>query len=341
MRAVRLHRTGGPDVLRVEEVPVPKPGPGEALVRLQAASLNHLDVWLREGALPVALPHTPGSDGAGEVAAVGPGVAHLHAGERCLISPVRSCGHCARCAAGAAHLCDAFHVFGTAEPGTYAEYVAVPADALVPIPVDLPWAEAACVGVAGLTAWHMLVTRAALGPGETVLVHSAGSGVGMFAVQIGRLAGARVITTVGDDAKVDKARVLGADAVIHHGREDFAERVRELTGGRGADVVLDHVGAAFFSANLECLARGGRLVVCGTTTGGDVAFHLRELFAGQQSILGVRLGSPGELRRVAALVAEGRIRPLVDAAFPLERAADAHARMASRALFGKIVLTLS
>jgi NADPH:quinone reductase-like Zn-dependent oxidoreductase len=173
-----------------------------------------------------------------------------------------------------------------------------------------------------------------------VLVHGAGGGVGMFAVQIARLAGARVLATVGGDAKIEQARVLGADAVIHHGREDFSLRVRELTDGHGADVVLDHVGAAFFTGNLDCLARGGRLIVCGTTTGGDVAFHLRDLFAEQRSILGVRLGGVGELHHLLGLVAEGKVRPIVDSSFPLERAADAHARMASRKAFGKIVLTM-
>jgi NADPH:quinone reductase-like Zn-dependent oxidoreductase len=283
----------------------------------------------------------PGSDAAGEVDAVGPGVNDLAPGDRCLVSPVRSCGRCAHCHGGRQPYCDAFHVWGTAEPGAYAEYVVAARTDLLPIPAELPWVEAACLPVAGLTAWHMLVTRARLAPGETVLVHGAGGGVGLFAVQIARLCGARVLATVGDDAKVEKARVLGADAVIHHGREDFAERVRELTDGRGADVVLDHVGAAFFARNLDCLARGGRLVVCGTTTGGDVAFHLRDLFAEQRSILGVRLGGVGELHHLVGLAAEGRVRPLVDSTFPLEGAAEAHARVASRAAFGKVVLTLA
>lgn len=338
MRAVRFHRTGGPDVLQVDEIPLPRPGPGEALLRLKAASLNHLDVWLREGALPADLPHVPGSDGVGEVAAVGAGANMPPVGTRCLISPALSCGRCDRCAQGAGHLCDAFAVFGTTGPGTYAEYTVVPAPNLVPVPDGLPDAEAACLGVAGLTAWHMVVTRGRVRPGETVLVHSAGSGLGMFAVQIARLAGARVLATVGDGAKVERARVLGADAVIDRSRDAFADGVRALTGGRGADVVVDHIGAAAFDANLDCLARGGRLVVCGTTTGGDVAFNLRDLFAGQRSILGVRLGSTGELRRVVALAAGGSLRPLIDTVLPLERAAEAHARMGSRALFGKIVL---
>jgi len=340
MRAVRFARTGGPEVLQVAEVPLPAPGPGEVRVRVRAASVNRLDLWLRQGALPAPLPHTPGSDAAGEVDRVGPGVSDIAPGDRCLVSPVRSCGRCAACLGGRQPLCDAFHVFGTAEPGAYAEYVVAARAEVVPLPEAIPWVEAAALPVAGLTAWHMLVTRAALAPGETVLVHGAGGGVGMFAVQIARLCGARVLATVGDDAKIEKARVLGADVVIHHGREDFAARVRELTDGRGADVVLDPVGAAFFAANLDCLARGGRLIVCGTTTGGDVAFHLRDLFAEQRSILGVRLGGVGELHHLVGLVAAGRIRPLIDSTFPLEGAAEAHARMASRAVFGKIVLTL-
>lgn len=337
----RYARTGGPEVLQAADAPVPVPRPGEALIRVRAASVNHLDVWLRQGALPAPLPHVPGSDAAGEVAAVGSEVADLAVGDRCLVSPVRSCGRCAACLGGRQPYCDAFHVWGTEEPGAYAEYVVAARNDLLPLPEGIPWGEAAALPVAGLTAWHMLITRAVLAPGETVLVHGAGGGVGMFAVQIARLAGARVLATVGDDAKVEKARVLGADAVIHHGREDFARRVRELTEGRGADVVLDHVGAAFFTGNLDCLARGGRLLVCGTTTGGDVAFHLRDLFAEQRSILGVRLGGLGELHHLVGLVAAGRIRPLIDSTFPLEGAAEAHARMASRRAFGKIVLTVS
>lgn len=339
MRAVRFHRTGGPEVLAVEDVPVPAPGPGEVLVRVRAAGINHLEVWLREGKLPAPLPHVPGSDGAGEVAALGAGVTGLAAGDRCVIAPMRFCGRCPRCAEGRQQLCDAFAVLGTSGPGTYAEYVVVPAPSVLPLPDGLSFTDAAATPVAGLTAWHTLLTRARLKPGESVLIHSAGSGLGSFAVQVARLAGARVLATVGDEAKAARARALGAEVIVRAGGTAFADEVRERTGGRGVDVVLDHLGADFFAANLKCLARGGRLVVCGTTTGADVAFRLRDLFGPGQGILGARLGGLGELMALMDRVAAGVIRPVVDATLPLDRAAEAHRRMESRDLFGKLVLT--
>jgi len=338
MRAVRFARTGGPEVLTLDAVAVPVPGLGEVLVRVRAAGLNHLDVWLRAGALPATLPHIPGSDGAGEVAALGTGVTGLSEGDRCLIAPMTFCGRCAACASGAQHLCDRFAIFGTATPGTYAEYTVVPARSVLPLSEAVSFTDAAATPVAGLTAWHTLVTRARLMPGETALIHSAGSGLGSFAVQVARLAGARVLATVGDRSKVQRAEALGAEVIVRPEYKDLAAEVRARTGGRGADVVLDHVGTDLFAANLACLARGGRLVACGTTTGGDVAFNLRTLFGPQQSILGARLGSLRELVRLMDLAAAGRIRPVVDRTFPLAEAAAAHARMEGRGGFGKLVL---
>ncbi len=342
MRAVRFARTGGPEVLSLDDVPVPEPGPGEALVRVRAAGINHLDIWLRTGALPAPLPQIPGSDGAGEVAAVGPGVTEVREGDRCLIAPMRFCGRCAACLSGAQQLCDQFTIFGTDTPGTCAEYTVAPVRSLLPLADNLSFTDAAATPVAGLTAWHTLVTRARLAPGETALIHSAGSGLGSFAVQIARLCGARVLATVGDAGKVAKAEALGAEVIVRPDPPDLAAQlaaeVRSRTGGRGADVVLDHVGTDLFAANLASLARGGRLVVCGTTTGGDVAFNLRTLFGPQQSILGARLGSLGELVRLMDLVAAGTIRPVVDTVFPLAEAAAAHARMEGRSVFGKLVL---
>jgi len=342
MRAVRFHRTGGPEVLAYDEIPVPVPGPGEALVRVRAAGINHLDIWLRTGALPAPLPHVPGSDGAGEVAAVGSGVTEVREGDRCLIAPMRFCGRCAACASGAQHLCEGFAIFGTDAPGTCAEYAVAPVPSLLRVPEGLSFTDAAATPVAGLTAWHALVTRARLAPGETALIHSAGSGLGSFAVQVARLCGARVLATVGDRSKVERAEALGAEVIVRPEHADLAAQlasdVRARTHGRGADVILDHVGADLFAANLACLARGGRLVACGTTTGGDVAFNLRTLFGPQQSILGARLGSLGELVRLVDLVASGAVRPVIDTVFPLAEAGAAHARMAARQVFGKLVL---
>lgn len=340
MQAVRCRRAGGPEVLVCESVPLPVPGPGEARVRLKAASLNHLDVWLRKGTLPVTFPHIPGSDGAGVVDALGPRVGGVSEGEPCLIAPGLSCGRCEACAAGDTQLCPDFRIFGTTGPGTYAEYTVVPARNLVPLPEGLGFVSAAALPVAGQTAWHLLVARAQVRPGETVLVHGAGSGLGAFAIQIARLHGARVLTTAGSADKCSRALELGAEAAFDHTTGDFAGWVLEQTGGRGVDVVFDHVGAGVFNANLHALAVGGRLLVCGTTTGGDVAFNLRDLFGRQQTLHGARLGGNRELFQVVAHAAAGRIVPVIDTVFPLSEARAAHERMEQRRHFGKIILEM-
>lgn len=338
MRAVCFHHTGGPDVLSVCALPVPEPGPGEVRLKLAAASVNFLDVWLRKGALPAPLPHVPGCDGAGVADAVGTGVTGIAAGAPYLIAPGLSCGVCPACDAGDTFLCPEFSIVGTGTPGTYAEYVVVPARNLIPIPSGIDMPAAATLGVAGLTAWHLLVSRGRVNEGETVLVYGAGSGLGSFAVQIARMHGATVLTTVGSKKKYEQALELGASAVFDHTRGNVAGQVLAETGGKGVDVLFDHVGAALFADNLKCLATGGRLLVCGTTTGGEVSFNLRDLFARQQSILGGRLGSAGELAELVRHVAAGAIRPVIDRRFPLEEAAAAHTRMEERRQFGKIVL---
>ena len=340
MQAVRLHRTGGAEALSVESVPVPEPGPGEVLLRLKAASVNHLDIWLREGMLPVPLPHVPGCDGAGEVAALGPGVTGIAPGDRYLIWPGLACGHCAQCAAGRQNYCAGFGIFGAQCPGTYAEYQVVPAGSLVPMPDSLDFSAAATLGVAGLTPWHLLVTRGGVRPGHTVLVRGAGSGVGMFAIRIARRFGARVLATAGSPEKMEKGRELGADEVFSH-HEPVAERVREATGGQGVDLVFDHVGAEAFSDNVACLAIGGKLLTCGTTTGADVALGLRDLFSGQREVIGGRLGGVAELHRLTREVASGAVVPVIDSVFPLAQAEAAHRLMDGRGQFGKILLTMA
>ncbi|MDH5526440.1 MAG: zinc-binding dehydrogenase [Nitrospirota bacterium] len=338
MRAVRFSRTGGPEVLATEAVPVPEPGPGEVLLHLGAASVNHLDVWLRSGALPVALPHTPGSDGAGVAIALGPGVTGVEIGGRYVIYPGLSCGFCSHCVVGQGQRCDRFSILGTVSAGTYAPFVAIPARNLVPLPDHLDDLHAACLPVAGITAWHLLVTRAGVTAGETVLVHGAGSGLGIFAIQIARLHGARVLATAGSAEKCRLAQDLGAEACFDHTSGNIPEKVLEATGGAGAQVVFDHVGAALFAGNLKALAVGGRLLVCGTTSGGEVKFNLRDLFARQQTMYGARLGGISDLHQVVSHAAAGRIRAVIDQVFPLPRADEAHARMEARTHFGKIVL---
>ncbi len=340
MKAVRIARAGGAEVLECVRVARPEAGPGQVRLRLRAASVNHLDVWMREGVLPVSLPHIPGSDGAGEADALGDGVDGIEPGGRYLIYPGLSCGDCVHCQAGYGPYCKEFGIVGTCGQGTYAEYVVVPAVNLVAVPESLDFSQAAAFPVAALTAWHLLVTRAQVRAGETVLVQGAGSGVGAYAVQIAKLFGAEVIATAGSGEKCEGAIALGADRALNHHLGNVPDTVLEMTDGAGADVIFDHVGAAVFNDNLRALAIGGRLLVCGTTTGGDVGFNLRELFSRQQSIHGGRLGGLRELTDVTGLFGDGRLRPVIDSIRPLEEAGEAHRVMDRRGHFGKLILTM-
>jgi NADPH:quinone reductase-like Zn-dependent oxidoreductase len=338
MKAVRFHHHGGPEVLRLEEVPDPVPGPGEALVRVRACALNHLDLWERRGLerVRIPLPHIPGSDVAGEVADAPSGTVPI--GQRVLLQPGLSCGRCAACLAGRDNRCPRYDVLGFLSDGGYAEFVKVPVENLVPIPDQVGDLEAAAFPLTFLTAWHMLVTRARLVAGETVLVLAAGSGVGQAAVQLARLLGARVIATVGRPEKVARARELGADEVLNHATQDLVEQVRRLTDRRGVDVVVEHVGQATWETSVRCLAPGGRLVTCGATTGARVGIDLRVLFARQLAVIGSYMGTKGELLHVATLLFAGRLRPVIDGVFELGEAAAAHRRLESREHFGKVVL---
>jgi NADPH:quinone reductase-like Zn-dependent oxidoreductase len=344
MNAVRFHSFGGAEVLRAEEAPLPVIGPGDILLRLKAASLNRLDIFVRSGSRErnIALPHIPGSDGAGTIAEVGSEVRSLKPGDNVLISPGLSCGECAECLGGRDNLCRHYRVLGTAEDGTYAEYVRLPAANVLPIPEGLGFPEAAAIPLVFLTAWHMLVTLAKLSRGETVLVHGAGSGVGSAAIQIAKLLGARVLTTAGSDEKLAKAAPLGADVGINYRREKFTEAVRRLTEKRGVDVVFEHIGGEVFEQSITVLAKGGRLVTCGATTDFVAKLDLRYVFARHQTIYGSWMGGKPELAEVLKhFSGEGRrLVPVIDSTFPLARAADAHRRMEEREQFGKIVITI-
>ncbi|MGH9312140.1 MAG: zinc-binding dehydrogenase [Vicinamibacterales bacterium] len=338
MKAIRFHEHGSIDVLRYEEAPDPSPGPRNALVRVRACALNHLDLWERRGldGIKIPLPHISGSDVAGEVvSSAGPDV---RPGTRVMVQPGLSCGTCAECLGGTDNRCAAYDVLGYRSDGGYAELVKVPAANLIPIPDRLGFVEAAAFPLTFLTAWHMLLGVAELAPGETVLVLAAGSGVGQAAVQIAKLAGAKVLATAGSPAKLERARSLGADAVVDHRRQDIAREVKNLTGGRGADIVVEHVGEATWEASVRSLARSGRLVTCGATTGPRGAIDIRVLFARQVSLRGSYMGTKRELLQAAALFFEGRLRPAVDQVFPLARAADAQRRLEEGLHFGKIVL---
>jgi NADPH:quinone reductase-like Zn-dependent oxidoreductase len=339
MKAVRFHSHGAPDVLRYEDVPEPELEHGEVLVRVRACALNHLDLWERRGLerVMIPMPHISGSDVSGEVvAAKAPGVV---VGRRVMLQPGVSCGRCAACLSGRDNQCPRYETLGYRNhPGGYAEYVKVPVQNLIEIPDDVGFVEAAAFPLTFLTAWHMLITRARLERGEDVLVIAAGSGVGQAAIQIARMYGARVIATAGSDRKLDRARSIGADEVIHHHSQDIVAEVMRLTGRRGVDVVIEHVGQATWAKSLRSLARGGRLVTCGATTGAEVAVDLRALFAKQLSLLGSYVGAKGELLRVARFFFEGRLKPVVDTTFPLAQAAEAQRRLEASDHFGKIVL---
>ena len=336
MKAVRFHRHGDPDVLQYEDAPDPVPRAGRAIVRVHACALNHLDLWQRRGLdrVRIPLPHIPGSDISGVVADSGHST--LETGTRVLVHPGLSCGECAFCLEGRDNLCARFDVVGLLTDGGYAEYVSVPAVNLVPIPDHIDFVAAAAFPLTFLTAWHMLA-RAAVRPGDVVLVLAGGSGVGQAAIQVARELGARVLATAAP-AKEERTRALGAEAVFDHYSSDFSRDARAATSGRGVDIVIEHVGEATWERSVKALARGGRIVTCGATTGPQVSIDLRHLFARQLSFLGTYMGAKPELRSAADLFFRGLLTPVVDKVLPLAEAAAAHTRLEAREQFGKIVL---
>jgi NADPH:quinone reductase-like Zn-dependent oxidoreductase len=307
-------------------------------VRVRACALNHLDLWERRGLdrVKLPLPHISGSDISGTV--IDPGTSGLAPGTRVMLQPGVRCGRCAACLAGRDNQCVEYDVLGLRSDGGYAEMLSVPSDNLIPIPDHVSFVTAAAFPLTFLTAWHMLMTRAGLQRGEDVLVLAAGSGVGQAAIQIAALHGARVFATAGSADKLERARALGASEVIDHYRQDVAEEIKRLTNKRGVDVVIEHVGEATWAKSVRALARGGRLVTCGATTGASGALNLSALFSKQLSILGSYMGTKGELLRAAPFFFAGQLKPVIDATFPLHEAARAHRRMEESGQFGKIVL---
>jgi len=339
MKAVRFHQHGGPEVLRYEDTPDPTLNPGEVLVRVRACALNRLDVWERIGlpGVKIPMPHISGSDVAGEVAAaMAPDVV---VGQRVMLQAGMSCGRCQACLSGRDNECARYEVLGYLNhAGGYAEFVRVPAQNLVPLQDDIDFIRAAAFPLTFVTAWHMLMTRARLRRGEDVLVLAAGSGVGQAAIQIARLHGARVFATAGSEQKLERARALGAAEVIHHHKQDIADEIRRLTNRRGVDVVIEHVGEATWPRSVRSLARGGRLVTCGATTGANGGIDLRVLFAKQLTLLGSYMGTKGELLEAARFFFTGQLTPVVDRTYPLADAAAAQMRLERSEQFGKIVL---
>jgi NADPH:quinone reductase-like Zn-dependent oxidoreductase len=340
MKAVRIHRHGGPDVLAYEDAPEPKIKATEVLVRVRACALNHLDLFVRAGipGMKIPMPHILGSDIAGEVVEVGALCERVKPGWRVLLSPGLSCRQCEQCLSGNDNLCRRYTMFGYGVDGGDTELLAAPEYSVIPIPDDFSFEEAAAVPLVFLTAWHMLMTRAKLQPGEDVLVLAASSGVGSAAIQIARLFQCRVIATAGGDEKLARARELGADHVIDHYRQDISAEVKKITGKRGVDVVIEHVGEATWAKSLESLAPAGRLVTCGATTGHDARLDLRYLFSKQWSLLGSFMGTMGELHRVLKFVFRRQLKPVVDRAYPLSELRAAHERLENKQQFGKVIV---
>jgi len=343
MRALVLGGVGGLEHLALAEVPAPEiRAPHDVRIRVRAAALNRLDLFVADGLPGVAyvFPHVVGSDGAGIVESVGSAVTTLQPGDRVMINPGISCGTCDECRRGEESLCPAFQILGEHRSGTLAELVVVPESNLGLVPASMPWPEAAAFSLATLTAWHMLVTRARVAEGETVLVWGIGGGVAQAAVQVAARAGARVIATSSSDAKLEVARRLGAGETVNHAREDVVARVRELTGSRGADVIVDSVGAPTWQRSTRLLRRGGRLVTCGATGGPHVEIDLRRLFWHQWSLLGSTMGSHADYREIVRLAGEGQLWPHVDQVVPFDSAIEAYRRLARGEQTGKVVVDL-
>lgn len=341
MKAVVFDHHGGVETLQYREVPTPKTGHGEVLVKVLACGLNHLDLWTREGlGTPIPMPHILGCEPVGTIAERGPGVTNCRVGDFVLCAPGTSCGNCPACLSGNDNLCRDYQIFGLQRQGGYAEYCLCPAKDAIPITMTLKPTEWAAIPLVFLTAWHMLITRAGLQAGERVLVQGAGSGIGSAAIQIAKLIGCTVITTAGSDAKLAKAKQLGADHGINYTtNKEFHRDVKQLSGGIGVDVVFEHIGQATWAESLASMTPGGRLVFCGATTGPMVTMDLRFIFVRQCSILGSYMGNKHELLKIIDLVTAGKLKPVLDSTFPLQDAGKANERMASRNFFGKLVLT--
>lgn len=343
MKAVLIRQHGGPEVLELTTVPNPVAGAGEAIVAVRAVALNHLDIWLRRG-VPghkFPLPMIPGSEVAGVIESLPEQTSEWNIGDEVIVAPGFSCGLCMACTSGNDPLCVKFGIFGETVDGGAAEKIRVPLRNLFHKPSNLTFAEAAAVPLDMLTAWHMLVARAQVRPGETILVQAGGSGVGSAAIQIARLWSATVYATAGDERKLQRAKALGAHETIAYRDTDFVAEVRRLTGKRGVDIVFEHVGGETFERSLRALAKGGRLVTCGSTTGAEVTFNLRLVFFKLLSILGSTMGSLGELHEVLRHVEAGRLHPVVDRVLPLDDVAEGHRILEAREAFGKVVLTIS
>lgn len=340
MKAVVLQEHGGVEKLEyVEDHPVPGVGAGEVLVNVKAVALNRLDLWVREGwpGLKLVFPHVPGSDAAGIITQIGEGVHNIKVGDEVLLAPGWGCGTCQFCLEGNDNLCQYYKILGQNTRGVYAEFVKAPASNAFTIPLSLSFEEAAAIPLVFLTAWHMLVAQVNLQPGEDILIHAGGSGVGSAAIQIAKMLGARVITTASSQAKLDKTAELGADVCINYTKNDFFDEVMNLTNKRGVDVVFEHVGESTWGRSIKSLRKGGRLVTCGATTGYKPVTDLRHVFFRELKILGNFMGPKSGLADALKFFPD-KLKPVVDKVFYLKDAGKAHEYLDNREQFGKVVL---
>ncbi|MEO8875853.1 MAG: zinc-binding dehydrogenase [Polyangiaceae bacterium] len=343
--AMVIRANGGPEVLTRETIDLPEPGPRQVRVRVRAVALNHMDIWARRGLANAKYewPHRLGADIVGEIdalgdGAVGAGGSALVLGQKLVVSPGVSCGVCARCLAGDDNFCSKYKIHGENTQGGYSRHLNIPDANVLPFPGDLSFTDAAAVPLCFLTAWQMVVKRAEIGPGDTVLVQAAGSGVSSAAIQIAKLHGARIFTTAGTDEKCARAKELGADVVINYATQDFVAECKQLTGKKGVDAVIEHVGGEVFVRSILATKWGGKVVTCGATTGFSPTIDLRQIFFRQVQVLGSTMGSKGDLFRILELVAQKKLKPVVSAVLPLWSAAEAHRILEERRAFGKVVL---
>ena len=341
MKAVFFRKHGGPEVLEYGDFENPVLEPGRVLIDVKATSLNHLDLFVRRGIPGVTLPHVPGSDASGVVAAVGGGVTGLSVGDRVLVNPTLSCGTCEKCLRGEPSLCRSFKILGEQVRGACCERIAVPAGNAIPIPESLSFVDAAAVPLVFVTAWRMLITRGRLRAGETILILGAAAGVGTACIQIAKVTGARVIACAAGKEKLDLCASLGADVLVDYAKEDFVKRAREETGKRGVDVCVDYVGKDTWPKSIRSLAAGGRLVTCGAASGHDAEMDLRHVFFRQLEVIGSTMGSKSELVSALQLILAGRMRPVVGKVMDLRDTAEAHRLMEERKVLGKIVIRVA
>lgn len=340
MKAVQFSGHGDTDVIEYGDFPDPEIGPDEVLVDMKAGALNHLDVWTRRGlpGIDLEMPHIPGSDGAGVVTEVGEDVTRFDEGDHVALLAGVYCGQCEFCRHGEYPLCARYHIIGEHVRGVHSEYAAIPAENLTTVPDHVDWETAAAAPLVFQTAWRMLLTRGELDPGETVLVLGSSGGVGHAAVQVAKHAGAEVIATAGNEEKLSYAEEIGADHTIDYSEEDFASRVREMTGKRGVDMVVDHVGADTWSDSLKSLAKGGRVVTCGATTGGQPETNINRIFWNQLSVMGSTMATPGEAEDALELVWDGTFEPRIRETLPMSETVRAHELLENREGFGKVVV---